>query len=63
MSLVFDEDLGWAQKATVDKRSKSKKFKKRKNQEEQSSQLPNNDKKKSRKDLISRTQEEVITFT
>lgn len=59
MSLVFDEDLGRAQKATVDKRTKSKKFKKRKNQEEQPSQLPNNDKKKARKEMISRTQEEV----
>ncbi|KAL8106123.1 hypothetical protein AgCh_029792 [Apium graveolens] len=59
MSLVFDEDLGRAQRATVDKRTKSKKFKKRKNQEEQSSQLPNNDKKKSRKEMISRTREEV----
>lgn len=59
MSLVFDEDLGRAQRAPVDKRSKSKKFKKRKNQEEQPNQLPNNDKKKARKEMISRTQEEV----
>lgn len=59
MSLVFDEDLGRAQRATVDKRTKSKKFKKRKNQEEQQSQLPNNDKNKARKEMISRTQEEV----
>ncbi|KAL1807103.1 hypothetical protein ACET3Z_030171 [Daucus carota] len=59
MSLLFDEDLGRAQRAPVDKRSKSKKFKKRKNQEEQPNQLLNNDKKKARKEMISQTQEEV----
>lgn len=58
MSLSFDEDLGRPEKSTADKKVKGKKFKKRKNFEEPS-QLPDNEKKKSRKELMSKAREEV----
>lgn len=61
MSLSFDEDLGRPEKSTADTKVKGKKFKKRKNFEEPS-QLPDNEKKKSRKELMSKTREEVFSF-
>ncbi|CAL0303697.1 unnamed protein product [Lupinus luteus] len=57
-SLSFYEDLGKPEKADEDQKNKYKKNKKRKNSEA-SNQLPENDRKKSRKELISKTREEV----
>ncbi|CAL0328831.1 unnamed protein product [Lupinus luteus] len=58
LSLSFYEDLGKPEKAEEDQKNKYKKNKKRKNSEA-SNQLPENDKKKSRRELISKTREEV----
>lgn len=59
MSLSFDEDLGRTEMSSANnkvqkKNKKGKKF-------EEPSQLPENDKKKSRKELMSRTRDEVLT--
>ncbi|KAK3042631.1 hypothetical protein RJ639_000883 [Escallonia herrerae] len=58
MSLSFDEDLGRPERSNADNKAKHKKFKKRKNVDEPS-KLPDNEKKKNRKDLMSKTREEV----
>ncbi|KAE8009055.1 hypothetical protein FH972_005512 [Carpinus fangiana] len=59
LSLSFDDDLGRPEKPTEDNnRVKNKKNRKRKNLEEPS-QLPENDKKKSRKQLMTKMREEV----
>ncbi|KAK7257069.1 hypothetical protein RIF29_30772 [Crotalaria pallida] len=58
LSLSFYEDLGKSEKADEDQKNKYKKNKKRKNSEA-SNQLLENDRKKSRKELISKTREEV----
>ncbi|XP_019413663.1 PREDICTED: nucleolar complex protein 3 homolog isoform X2 [Lupinus angustifolius] len=58
LSLSFYEDLGKPEKAEEDQKNKYKKNKKRKNSEA-SNQLPENDRKKSRRELISKTREEV----
>lgn len=62
MSLSFDEDLGKSEKIDEDQKNKNKKGKKRKNMEAPN-QLPGNDRKKSRQELISKTREEVIIFS
>lgn len=59
MSLSFDEDLGRAEMSNANnkvqkKNKKGKKF-------EEPSQLQENDKKKSRKELMSQTRNEVLT--
>ncbi|KAK2972020.1 hypothetical protein RJ640_005040 [Escallonia rubra] len=59
MSLSFDEDLGRPERSNADNKAKHKKFKKRKNVDEPS-KLPDNAKKKNRKDLMSKTREEVL---
>lgn len=61
LSLSFDEDLGKSEKKDEDQKFKKKKGWKRKNMEP-SNQLPENDRKRSRKDSISKTKEEVIIF-
>ncbi|XP_061351465.1 nucleolar complex-associated protein 3 [Gastrolobium bilobum] len=58
LSLAFDEDLGKAEKKVEDQKFKNKKSKKRKNFEA-SNQFPENDRKKSRQESISKTREEV----
>ncbi|PSR95581.1 Nucleolar complex protein [Actinidia chinensis var. chinensis] len=58
LSLSFDEDLGRTKMANADAKFKNKKNKKRKNFKE-SSQLQENDKKKSRQELMSKTRNEV----
>ncbi|XP_052189804.1 nucleolar complex-associated protein 3 isoform X2 [Diospyros lotus] len=58
LSLSFDEDLRRNEMENVDNKMKNKKNKKRKNFEEPS-QLQQNDKKKSRKELMSKTRDEV----
>ncbi|KAE9620820.1 hypothetical protein Lal_00019209 [Lupinus albus] len=58
LSLSFYDDLGKPEKADEDQKNKYKKNKKRKNSEA-SNQLPENDRKKSRRELISKTREEV----
>ncbi|KAL0009166.1 hypothetical protein SO802_010668 [Lithocarpus litseifolius] len=59
LSLSFDEDLRRQEKAAnEDNRVKNKKNKKRKNLEEPS-QMPGSDKKKSRKELMTKMREEV----
>ncbi|MCI16637.1 nucleolar complex protein 3, partial [Trifolium medium] len=57
LSLSFDEDLAKAEKMDKDQKFKNKKGKKRKNTEA-SNQLPENDRKKSRQESISKTREE-----
>ena len=59
LSLSFDEDLGRTKMANADAKFKNKKNKKRKNFKE-SSQLQENDKKKSRQELMSKTRNEVL---
>lgn len=61
LSLSFDEDLGKSQKMEEDKKYKHKKGKKRKNMDA-SNQLQENERKKSRQEMISKTREEVIIF-
>jgi nucleolar complex protein 3 len=61
LSLSFDEDLAKAEKMAKDQKFKNKKGKKRKNTEA-SNQLPENDRKKSRQESISKTREEVNIF-
>lgn len=61
LSLSFDDDLGKSEKTDRDQKYKNKKDKKRKHMEG-SNQLPENDRKKSRKESISKTREEVIIF-
>ncbi|XP_059661855.1 nucleolar complex-associated protein 3 [Cornus florida] len=58
LSLSFDEDIGRPETSKVDNKHKYKKNKKRKNFEEPS-QMQGNDRKKSRKELMSKTREEV----
>ncbi|CAL5192380.1 unnamed protein product [Lathyrus oleraceus] len=58
LSLSFDDDLGKSEKTDRDQKYKNKKDKKRKHMEG-SNQLPENDRKKSRKESISKTREEV----
>jgi nucleolar complex protein 3 len=61
LSLSFDEDLAKAEKMAKDQKFINKKGKKRKNTEA-SNQLPENDRKKSRQESISKTREEVNIF-
>ncbi|KAH7842812.1 hypothetical protein Vadar_009511 [Vaccinium darrowii] len=58
MSLSFDEDLGRTEMSSANNKAKNKKNKKGKKFEEPS-QLQENDKKKSRKELMSKTRNEV----
>ncbi|KAL4294798.1 hypothetical protein HN51_045618 [Arachis hypogaea] len=58
LSLSFDEDLGKSEKKEEDHKFKNKKNKKRKNMEA-SNQLPDNDRKRSKHEMISKTKEEV----
>ena len=62
MSLSFDDDLGRPEKLNEDNnRVKNKKNRKRKNLEEPS-QLPESDKKKSRKQMMTKMREEVFLY-
>ncbi|KAI4323214.1 hypothetical protein L6164_022838 [Bauhinia variegata] len=58
LSLSFDEDLGKSSRTDKDQKGKIKGNKKRKNLET-SKQLQENDRKKSRRELMSKTREEV----
>ncbi|KAK7262342.1 hypothetical protein RJT34_29910 [Clitoria ternatea] len=58
LSLAFDEDLVKSKKIEEDQKLKNKKGKKRKNMEA-SNQLVENDRKKSRQEMISKTRDEV----
>ena len=59
LSLSFDDDLRRPDKTNEDNRVKNKKNRKGKNLEEPS-QLPDSDKKKSRKELMTKMREEVF---
>jgi nucleolar complex protein 3 len=62
LSLSFDDDIGRPEKPNVDSnRVKYKKGRRRKNLEEPS-QLPESDKKKSRKQLMTKMREEVFLY-
>lgn len=58
LSLSFDEDLRKPETAKPDNKSK-KKFYKKGRRHEETNQLPANDKKKSKQEMISKTREEV----
>lgn len=60
--MSFDEDLGKHEEKEKDNKVKNKKNKKRKNVEE-SGQLQENDRKKSRKELMKKTREEAEPST
>jgi len=62
LSLSFDEDLARSEQMEKDKKFKNKKFGKKRKNVEASNQLPENDRKKSRQESISKTKEEVIIF-
>lgn len=62
LSLSFDEDLARSEQMEKDKKFKDKKFGKKRKNTEASNQLPENDRKKSRQESISKTREEVIIF-
>jgi len=62
LSLSFDEDLARSEQMEKDKKFKNKKFGKKRKNTEASNQLPENDRKKSRQESISKTKEEVIIF-
>lgn len=59
LSLSFDEDLARSEQMEKDKKFKDKKFGKKRKNTEASNQLPENDRKKSRQESISKTREEV----
>lgn len=59
MSLSFDEDLGKPEEEDKENKVRNKKNKKRKNNEEPS-QLQENDRKRSRKELMAKMREEVL---
>lgn len=59
MSLSFDDNLGRPEKTNENNRVKYKKFRKRKHVEEPS-QLPDTDKKRSRKEQMTKMREEVF---
>lgn len=61
MALSFDEDLGKRESSEVDKKSNAKNSKKRKNFVEPK-KLPENEKKRSKKEVMSQTREEVLKF-
>ena len=61
MSLSFDEDIGRSTMSNADSKVKNKKSKKRKNFQEPS-QLQENDKKRSRRESMSKAREEVFIF-
>lgn len=61
LSLSFDEDLRRAEKADEKNKIKNKKNKKRKSPEEPS-QLQDNGKKKSKKELMAKMREEVFVW-
>ncbi|KAL8461920.1 hypothetical protein ACS0TY_033118 [Phlomoides rotata] len=58
LSLSFDEDLGKSEKSDMDKRAKNKKSKKRKVSDEPN-QITDNERKKTRKEMMLKTREEV----
>ncbi|KAL2245114.1 nucleolar complex protein 3 homolog [Sesamum indicum] len=58
LSLSFDEDLGKPENPDADSRTKNKKSKKRKGLDEPN-HIPDNERKKIRKEMISKTREEV----
>lgn len=58
MSLSFDEDLGKPERSDMDNKAKYKKWKKRKGSDEPN-QIPDNKRKKTRKEMMERTREEV----
>ncbi|KAG8379515.1 hypothetical protein BUALT_Bualt07G0096600 [Buddleja alternifolia] len=58
LSLSFDDDLGKAERSQVDNRAKYKKSNKRKGSDEPN-QLPDNERKKNRKEMMSKTRAEV----
>ncbi|CAA3011540.1 nucleolar complex 3 homolog [Olea europaea subsp. europaea] len=58
LSLSFDEDLGKPQVSNIDNKSKNKKSKKRKGFEEPN-HLPDNGKKKTKQEMMTKTREEV----
>ncbi|KAH6777143.1 binding protein [Perilla frutescens var. hirtella] len=58
LSLSFDEDLGKPERSDMDKKAKYKKWKKRKGSDEPN-QLPDNDRKKTRKEMLLKTRQEV----
>ncbi|KAI3456684.1 hypothetical protein Pfo_013347 [Paulownia fortunei] len=58
LSLSFDEDLGKPERSDMDNRAKNKKSKKRKGLDEPN-HVPDNERKKIRKEMLSKTREEV----
>lgn len=62
MSLSFDEDLGKKESSEVDKKTNAKISKKRKNFVEPN-KLPDNEKKRSKKEMMLKTREEVHILT
>lgn len=58
LSLSFDEDLGKPERSDMDNKAKYKKWKKRKGSDEPN-QIPDNKRKKTRKEMMERTREEV----
>ncbi|KAK6149529.1 hypothetical protein DH2020_017054 [Rehmannia glutinosa] len=58
LSLSFDEDLGKAERSDMDNRAKNKKSKKRKGLDEPN-HMPENDRKKNKKEMLAKTREEV----
>lgn len=61
LSLSFYEDLGRSEKDKEKNKVKNKKGKKRKNVEEPS-QLPNNDKKRNKREVMTKMREEVFLY-
>lgn len=61
MSLSFDEDLGKPESSEVDSKTKMKNTKMRRNFEEPN-KLPDNEYKRNRQEIISKTREEVFSF-
>ncbi|KAL3643142.1 hypothetical protein CASFOL_013957 [Castilleja foliolosa] len=60
MSLSFDDDLGKPETPEIDNKAKNKKSSKKRKGTDEPNQLPENDRKKTRKEMVSKTRDEVI---
>ncbi|GFQ07978.1 nucleolar complex protein 3 homolog, partial [Phtheirospermum japonicum] len=59
LSLSFDDDIGKPEKSEMDNKAKNKKSSKKRKGTEEQNQLPENDRKKTRKEMVSKTRDEV----
>ncbi|KAL3627099.1 hypothetical protein CASFOL_028462 [Castilleja foliolosa] len=59
LSLSFDDDLGKQEESEIDNKAKNKKSSKKRKGTDEPNKLPENDRKKTRKEMVSKTRDEV----